>query len=81
MRYQVLTNPNYHADKHVEIDPTEVVSMEEKVMKILFGGTHRVTVVSLKDGGRYILVGHLSAEIEAARRQAGVAAVGSAKAD
>lgn len=72
MRYQVLTNPNYHADKHVEFEPTEVLTIEEKTMKILFGGTHRVTIITLEGGARYILVGHLSAEIEAARQQAGV---------
>ncbi len=70
MRCQILTNPNYHSDKYVDFDPSQVVEMEEKTMRILFGGKHRVTVITLQGGRRYILKGELKAEIEAAQGQA-----------
>ena len=70
MRCQVLTNPNYHSDKYVEFDPSQVVAIEEKTIRILFGGKHRVTVITLEGGRRYILRGELTAEIEAARQNA-----------
>jgi hypothetical protein len=70
MRCQVLTNANYHADKYVEFDPAEVISIEEKTMRILFGGKHRVTIITLQGGRRYILVGELAAQIEAERQKA-----------
>jgi hypothetical protein len=68
MRCQVLTNPNYHTDKFVEFDPNQVISMEEKTIRILFGGKHRVTVITLQGGRRYFLKGDLIAQIEAARQ-------------
>jgi hypothetical protein len=65
MRFQVLTNPNYHSDKFVDIDPQQVVTMEEKTINILFGGKHRVTIVTLQGGRRYVLRGELKSQIEA----------------
>ena len=70
MRCDVFTDPRYHTQGYIDLDPAQVVDVEEKTVKLFMGGRHRVTQVTLKSGEQLLLRGDLATRIQAARRQA-----------
>ncbi len=68
MRFIIFTDPRYHAERHVDLDPADIVSAEEGWRRLLLGGKHRVTVVKLNNGLTHTVAGEVKAQIEAARR-------------
>jgi hypothetical protein len=70
MRCQIFTDPLYHAERSIEFDPAEVMAMERKTFSLFLRGKYEVTYITLKNGMEYALEGDLTAQIEAAKRQA-----------
>ena len=67
LRCDVFTDPRYHAEQHIELDPNQVVAAEEKVVRLFLGGRHEVTVVTMQNGERHTLAGFVAQQIETAR--------------
>jgi hypothetical protein len=70
MHCEIFTDSIYHGDQHLELDPREVAQAEERTVRLFLRGRHDVTKVTLQDGRKYLLRGHLAARIEAERRRA-----------
>lgn len=70
MRCQIFTDPLYHAERHLDFDPADVVAIEEKTARLFLRGKHRVTAITLKSGVQHLLRGEVAAQIEAAREAA-----------
>lgn len=70
MRCDLFTDPRYHAETHIELDPTQVFSTAEKTVKLFMGGAHRVTEVTLQSGEVLLVKGEIARRIEAARIEA-----------
>lgn len=69
MTFPVFTDPRYHAETTIDIDPSQVTAVEEKFAKLFMAGRHRVTQVTLKSGEVVLLRGTFALKIENARRQ------------
>lgn len=67
--FPVFTDPRYHAETTVDIEPSQVVEVEEKFAKLFMAGRHRVTQVTLQNGEVVLLRGAFASKIENARRQ------------
>lgn len=67
--FPVFTDPRYHAETTIDLDPSQVVAVEEKFAKLFMAGRHRVTQVTLQSGQVVLLRGALASKIENARRQ------------
>ena len=67
--FPVFTDPRYHAETTIDIDPSQVVQVEEKFAKLFMAGRHRVTQVTLQSGEVVLLRGALASKIENARRR------------
>jgi hypothetical protein len=67
MRFDIFTDPRYHAEQHIELDPAQVVRVEEKTVRLFMDGKHQVTVVTLQDGERHTLAGFVAQQIQAAK--------------
>jgi hypothetical protein len=74
MRCEIFTDPFYNGDTHIEFDPDEVVEVQEKTVRLFLRGKHRVTVIGLRGGARYILRGEMAARIEVEQNQIKAAA-------
>lgn len=70
IRCSVFTDPRYHSETWVEIEPSQVATVEAKTVKLFMAGSHRTTQVTLKNGQVLLLRGDLVAKIEAARLNA-----------
>jgi hypothetical protein len=70
MRFDIFTDPRYHAEQHIEFEPTEVVGLEEKTVRLFMGGKHQVTVVTLQNGERHVLAGFVAQQIAGAKSAA-----------
>ena len=70
MQFIVFTDPRYHAEQHVELDPTQIASVEEKTVRLFMDGKHRVTVVTLQNGERHTLAGFVAQQIARAKSYA-----------
>lgn len=68
MRCLLFTDPIYHAERYVEFDPREVVSVELSRARLLLRGSFQVTRIKLLSGGVHLLKGDVLEEIQAARR-------------
>ena len=69
MQFQVFTDPRYHAERFVEVDLSQIVSVEEKSVKLFLGASHRVTQITLQSGETMLLRGEIARRIEAARKR------------
>ncbi len=67
MRLDIFTDPRYHAEQHIELDPSQVVRIEEKTVRLFMDGKHQVTVVTLQNGERHTLAGFVAQQIRAAK--------------
>lgn len=67
MLFDIFTDPRYHAEQHIELDPTQVVRIEEKTVRLFMDGKHQVTVVTLQNGERHTLTGFVAQQIQAAK--------------
>jgi hypothetical protein len=70
MQFIVFTDPRYHAEQHIELDPAQVVRVEEKTVRLIMDGQHRVTVVTLQNGERPHWAGSRGAANQAAKTTA-----------
>lgn len=68
MRCQLFTDPIYHAERHIEFDPQEVLSVELSRARLFLRGSYQVTRIKMQSGGVHLLKGDVLEEIEAARR-------------
>ena len=69
MRYKIFNDPYYHSDNELEFDPSEVISIERRTLRLFLRGQYEVTYITLKSGAEHALEGDVAAEIEAARAQ------------
>ncbi len=67
--FPVFTDPRYHAETTIDLDPSQVIAVEEKFAKLFMAGRHRVTQVTMQSGQVVLLRGALASKIEHARRQ------------
>ncbi len=67
MQFDVFTDPRYHAEQHIELDPAQVVRVEEKTVRLFMDGKHQVTVVTLQNGERHTLAGSVAQQIASAK--------------
>ncbi len=67
--FPVFTDPRYHAETTIDLDPSQVVAVEEKFAKLFMAGRHRVTQVTLQSGEVVLLRGAFASKIDNARRQ------------
>jgi hypothetical protein len=67
MRLSLFTDPRYHAEATIDLDPSQVVAAEEKTVKLFLAGRHRVTQVTLRDGSVLLLRGAWKERLEAAQ--------------
>lgn len=70
LRFAIFSDPMYSSDRHVEFDPMDVVSIEQKQVSLLLRGKFWATYVTLKNGTEYFLDGRVRDEIETAQRRA-----------
>ncbi len=68
MRFELFTDPWYNAENFAEFEPGDVVSVEETARALILRPPQPVTLVRLKNGSRYYLLGHVARQIEASRR-------------
>lgn len=71
LRFSVFSDPMYASDRTIDIDPAEVVSVQQKTVSLLMRGRFPVTVVKLKSGAEHILEGYVEHQIRAAMPPAG----------
>ncbi len=64
---RIFTDPRYHTEVDYDLDPSQVVAVEEKTARLFLAGKHRVTQVTLRDGNVLLLRGTLKEQIEAAQ--------------
>ncbi len=70
MQAALFSDTFYHGENHIEFDPQEVVSAEERTERLFLRGEHIVTQITLQNGAQYVLKGALKAQIEHARHTA-----------
>jgi hypothetical protein len=70
MQFIVFTDPRYHAEQHVELDPAQIAGVEEKTVRLFMDGKHQVTVVTLQNGERHTLAGFVAQQIARAKSYA-----------
>ncbi len=70
MHCAIFTDPLYHAEQSIEIDPADVIAIEERTISLFLRGKHQVTYVTLRNGVEHALRGFLKAQIEAAQKEA-----------
>ena len=70
MHCEIFTDAFYHGDQHIDIDPAQVASAEERTVRLFLRGSHAVTQARLRDGREFLLRGSWAAQIEAAREEA-----------
>jgi hypothetical protein len=70
LRCDVFTDPRYHAEQFIDLDPDQVVATEEKMVRLFLGGRHRVTVVTLHNGEQHTLSGFVAHHIQSAKTPA-----------
>lgn len=69
MQCTIFTDHRYHAEKVIDIDPSQVVSVEETKLKLFLAGWFDVTKVKLADGHEYTLRGKLAEAIVQAKKE------------
>lgn len=67
MRCEVFTDPLYNGEKSIEFEPSDVVAAQERDLRLLLRPKRRVTVITLRNGDRYMLDGSWSERIQAAQ--------------
>lgn len=67
MRCEVFTDPLYNAERFIEFEPGDVVSIEERTMRLLLRPSQRVTSITLRNGDQWLLSGEQAAPIRAAQ--------------
>ena len=77
MRLQVFTDPIYGSERYIEFDPARVVQVEDRIIRLvpwfIQSRHYPVTYIKFNDGRHYLVQGHVTVEIEAARHQADAA--------
>ena len=66
LKFPLLVDPRYNAEQDVEFDSAEVEALEETTRSLFFGGSHKITLVTLRNGRQYTLNGHHRLQIERA---------------
>ena len=64
MQFEQFVDPRYNAEAFVEIDPRQVLRVQETTRRLFLGGVHPVTVVTLKNGEQHILAGHVQTKLQ-----------------
>ncbi len=70
MHCEVFTDPMYNGERFVDFEAAEVVSMEERTLKLFPRRRYRVTNITLRDGSQHLLAGEWAAQIQAAQATA-----------
>lgn len=69
LRFEIFTDPMYHAERYAEFALEDVASVEERSKRLFLRGSYRVTIVTLCDNSKHVLRGSVADEIEAARSE------------
>lgn len=67
LTFPIFTDPRYHTEANIEIETSQIVAVEEKLIKLFMAGKHRATQVTLRNGATHLLRGHIASQIERAQ--------------